>query len=63
MVGGRKHKEATILSRLKSRMGKTGSLSPIQSAQHVHNMFSYKSVNGTNNASPTDSKKKREFPK
>ena len=33
-----------------------------QSAQHVRNMFSYKSVNGTNNAKPNDSKKKREFP-
>ena len=28
-----------------------------QSAQHVRNMFSYKSVNGTNNARPKDSKK------
>ena len=60
-VHGRKHKEATILSGLKSRMGKTGSLSPIQSAQQVHNMFSYKSVNGTNNARPTDSKKNGNF--
>ena len=28
-----------------------------QSAQHVRTMFSYKSVNGTNNARPKDSKK------
>ena len=34
-----------------------------QSAQHVRNMFSYKSVNGTNNARPKDSTKKRELKK
>ena len=28
-----------------------------QSAQHVRNVFSYKSVNGTNNARPKESKK------
>ena len=33
-----------------------------QSAQHVRNMFSYQSVNCTNNARPKESKK-REFPK
>ena len=34
-----------------------------QSAQHVRNMFSYKSVNGTNNARPKDSKKNGNFQK
>ena len=32
-----------------------------QSAQHVRNMFSYKSVNGTNNARPKDYKKNGNF--
>ena len=32
-----------------------------QSAQHVRNMFSYKSVNDTNNARPKDSKKNGNF--
>ena len=32
-----------------------------QSAQYVRNMFSYKSVNGTNNARPDDSKKNGNF--
>ena len=34
-----------------------------QSAQHVCNVFSYKSVNGTNNARPNDSKKNGNFQK
>ena len=34
-----------------------------QSAQHVHNMFSFKSVNDTNNARPKDSKKNGNFKK
>ena len=34
-----------------------------QSAQHVRNMFSYKSVNGNNNARPNDSKKNENFQK
>ena len=34
-----------------------------QSAQHVRNMFSYKSVNGTNNARPKVSKKNGNFQK
>ena len=34
-----------------------------QSAQHVRNMFSYKSVNGTYNARPKDSKKNGNFQK
>ena len=34
-----------------------------QSAQHVRNMFSYKSVNGTNNARSKDSKKNGNNPK
>ena len=34
---------------------------PFQSAQRVRNMFSYKSVNGTNNARPKDSKKNGNF--
>ena len=34
-----------------------------QSAQHVCNMFSYKNVNGTNNARPKGSKKNRNFQK
>ena len=34
-----------------------------QSALHVRNMFSYKSVNGTNNARPEDSKKIGNFQK
>ena len=34
-----------------------------QSAQHVRNMFSYKSVNGTTNARPNDSKKNSNFKK
>ena len=32
-----------------------------QSAQHVRNIFSYKSVNGTNNTRPNDSKKNGNF--
>ena len=34
-----------------------------QSAQHVRNMFSYKSVNDTNNARPKESKKNSNFQK
>ena len=34
-----------------------------QSAQHVRSMFSYKSVNGTNNARPKSSKKNGNFQK
>ena len=34
-----------------------------QAAQHVCNMFSYKSVNGINNARPKDSKKNGNSPK
>ena len=34
-----------------------------QSADNVLNMFSYKSVNGTNNARPKDSKRNRNFQK
>ena len=34
-----------------------------QSAQHVRNMFSYKSVNGTNKARTKDSKKNGNFKK
>ena len=34
-----------------------------QSAKHVCNMFSYKSVSGTNNARPKDSKKNGNFQK
>ena len=44
-------------------MGKTGVSALFQPAQHVRNMFSYKSVNDTYNARPKDSMKKCEFPK
>ena len=37
-------------------------LALFQSAQHVRNMFSYKSVNGTNNARPKDSKENGNSP-
>ena len=44
-------------------MGKTEVSVLFQSAEHVRNMFSYKSVNGTNNARPKDSKKNGNFQK